>query len=237
MYWLTDNWHSLFPHPWGSVFLTLLALLCGAGVGIERQQKEKPAGIRTMALIALGSSTFTMVGYAFTSNTGDSGRVAAQIVTGVGFLGAGVLLRGTTSVHGVTTAATIWLVAAMGMAIGAGQAGAGIGLALLARIVLNVVNRWEFSRMAGASKSILRLVVDPARGKTEVKLESLLEQFEIPPKAVERSPTADERELWVVRLLLPRRSYHELLMTLVEQPEIYSIERQDGDMTELKTAR
>src|SRR5207237_191613 len=97
-HWLTDNWHSLFPYPWGSISLSILALLCGAWVGIERQRKEKPAGIRTMALIALGSAVFTMVGYAFASSTGDSGRVAAQIVTGIGFLGGGVLLRGSTSI-------------------------------------------------------------------------------------------------------------------------------------------
>jgi putative Mg2+ transporter-C (MgtC) family protein len=225
MQWLTDNWHSLLPFPWGSVLLTILALLCGAWVGIERQRKEKPAGIRTMALIALGSSAFTMVGYAFTSSTGDSGRVAAQIVTGVGFLGGGVLLRGSTGVHGVTTAATIWLVAAIGMAIGAGHAGAGVGLTLLARGVLTIVNRWECSKLAGATESVIRLVVNRNKGKTAVKLESLLEQFELPPKVIERSPMEDDRELWVFRILLPRRSYHELLMTLIEQPEVYSIER------------
>jgi putative Mg2+ transporter-C (MgtC) family protein len=225
MQWLTDNWHSLLPFPWGSVLLTILTLLCGAWVGIERQRKEKPAGIRTMALIALGSSAFTMVGYAFTSSTGDSGRVAAQIVTGVGFLGGGVLLRGSTGVHGVTTAATIWLVAAIGMAIGAGHAGAGVGLTLLARGVLTIVNRWECSKLAGATESVIRLVVNRNKGKTAVKLESLLEQFELPPKVIERSPMEDDRELWVFRILLPRRSYHELLMTLIEQPEVYSIER------------
>ncbi len=225
MQWLTDNWHSLFPYPWGSISLSVLALLCGAWVGIERQRKEKPAGIRTMAMIALGSSAFTMVGYAFASSTGDSGRVAAQIVTGVGFLGGGVLLRGTTSIHGVTTAATIWLVAAMGMAIGAGHAGAGVGLALLARIVLTVVNRWERSSLAGVTESVTRLVVHPGQGKTEVKLENLLEQFEISLQAVQRSPAENDRELWVLRTRLPRRAYHELMMTLAEQPEIYSIER------------
>jgi putative Mg2+ transporter-C (MgtC) family protein len=225
MHWLTDNWHSIFPYPLGSVLLSILALICGAWVGIDRQRKEKPAGTRTMALIALGSAAFTMVGYAFTSSTGDSGRVAAQIVTGVGFLGGGVLLRGSTSVHGVTTAATIWLVAAMGMAIGAGHAGAGIGLALLARGILTFMNRWEYSRLAGATESVIRLVVDPGRGKAEVKLESLLEQFEIPPKAIERTQVEDNRELWILRVLLPRRVYHELMMTLAEQPEIYSIER------------
>jgi putative Mg2+ transporter-C (MgtC) family protein len=209
MHWLTDNWHSLFPYPWGSIFLSILALLCGGVVGIERQRKEKPAGVRTMALIALGSATFTMIGFSFTSNTGDSGRVAAQIVTGIGFLGGGVLLRGSTGIRGVTTAATIWLVAAMGMAIGAGHAGAGVGLALLARGVLSLVNRWESSKLAGARAFVFRL----------------LEQFHIPMKTVERQPAADDRELWIVRCKLPLWSYHELLLALVEQPEVSSIQR------------
>jgi putative Mg2+ transporter-C (MgtC) family protein len=225
MHWLTDNWHSLLPYPWGSISLSVLALLCGGFVGIERQRKEKPAGIRTMALIALGSATFTMIGFSFTSNTGDSGRVAAQIVTGIGFLGGGVLLRGSTGIRGVTTAATIWLVAAMGMAIGAGHAGAGIGLALLARAELFFVNRWESSKLAGARAFVVRLLVNPAEGKAEVKLEDLLEQFHIPMKAVERQPAADDRELWIVRYQLPRWSYHELLLALVEEPDVFSIQR------------
>jgi len=218
MHWLTDNWHSLFPYPWGSISLSILALACGGWVGVERQRKEKPAGIRTMALIALGASTFTMVGYAFTSSTGDSGRVAAQ-------LGGGVLLRGNTGIRGVTTAATIWLVAAMGMAIGAGHAGAGVGIALLTRGVLSLVNRWESSKLAGASAFTIRLTIDPEAGKTEVKLENLFEQFHVPFKAIQRQPAADGRELWVVQSKLPHWAYHELLMALVEEPKICSIQR------------
>ncbi len=226
MHWLIGNWHSLFPYPWGSISLSILALICGGWVGIERQRKEKPAGTRTMALIALGSSTFTMVGYAFTSSTGDSGRVAAQIVTGIGFLGGGVLLRGTTGIRGVTTAATIWLVAAMGMAIGAGHAGAGVGIALLVRVVLSLVNRLESSKLARrASAFTIRLTIDPEAGKTEVKLENLFEQFHIPLKAIQRQPAADGRELWIVQCKLPRWAYHELLMALVEEPNICSIQR------------
>jgi len=225
MHWLTDNWHSLFPYPWGSISLSILALLCGGFVGIERQRKEKPAGIRTMALIALGSATFTMIGFSFTSSTGDSGRVAAQIVTGIGFLGGGVLLRESTGVRGVTTAAIIWLVAAMGMAIGAGHAGAGIGLALLARGALSLVNRWESSKLAGASDFVIRLVVDPAEGKAEVRLENLLEQFHVALKAVKRQPAADDRELWTVQCQLPPWAYHELLLALVEAPDVCSIQR------------
>jgi hypothetical protein len=111
------------------------------------------------------------------------------------------------------------------MAIGSGHAGAGIGLAVLARTVLTVMNRWEYSRLAGAKEAEVRLVVDPAQGKTAVKLESLLEQFEIPSKGIERSSRDDGRELWIVRMLMPRRIYHELMITLAEQPEVYSIER------------
>ena len=225
MHWLIDNWHTIFPYPWGSISLSVLALICGGWVGIERQHKEKPAGVRTMALIALGSATFTMVGYAFTSSTGDSGRVAAQIVTGIGFLGGGVLLRGTTGVRGVTTAATIWLVAAMGMAIGAGHAGAGVGIALLVRGVLSLVNRLESSKLAGARAFTIRMIVDPDAGKTAVKLENLIDQFNIPLKAIEREPAADNRELWTVRFQLPRWGYHELLLALVQEPKICSIQR------------
>ena len=82
MRWLVENWHALLAKPWDAIALAFLALLSGAWVGTERQRREKAAGVRTMALVALGSCTFTLVGYAFTSNTGDSGRVAAQIVTG-----------------------------------------------------------------------------------------------------------------------------------------------------------
>jgi hypothetical protein len=113
----------------------------------------------------------------------------------------------------------------MGKAVGAGHAGAGIGLAVLARTVLTLMNRWEYSRFAGVTESEVRLVVDPNRGKTKVKLESLLEQFEISPKRIERRSQEDGRELWILRTLLPRWIYHELMMTLVEQPEVYSIER------------
>jgi putative Mg2+ transporter-C (MgtC) family protein len=87
MSWLFESWHLLVPKPFSAIFCALIAAFCGAWVGIERERKEKPAGVRTMSLVSLGSCVFTMVGYAFTSNSGDSGRVAAQIVTGIGFLG------------------------------------------------------------------------------------------------------------------------------------------------------
>ena len=86
MSWLIQSWHLFLPKPWAEIALAVLAALCGGSVGSERERREKPAGLRTMALVALGSCTFMMAGYAFTSTTADSGRVATQIVTGIGFL-------------------------------------------------------------------------------------------------------------------------------------------------------
>jgi putative Mg2+ transporter-C (MgtC) family protein len=225
MNWLFESWHLLIPKPWAPVVLSIVAVLSGGWVGNERERRAKPAGLRTMALVALGSCTFTMVGYAFTSNTGDSGRVAAQIVTGIGFLGAGVLIRGSGEVHGTTTAATIWVVAAIGMAIGAGYAVAGAGLAFLVRGVLSLVGRWEVSQYGSRYEAVVTLVFDSHHGKTAIKIERLLNEFGITPTAVPRTDEAEGRERWVIKLRLAGRHARELLFELAQMPEIYAIER------------
>jgi putative Mg2+ transporter-C (MgtC) family protein len=92
-----------------------LAGLLGAFIGLERELRGYPAGIRTLALVTVGAALFTDASKLF---DGDNGRVAAQIVTGIGFLGAGVIFREGYTVRGITTAATIWSAAAIGMAIG-----------------------------------------------------------------------------------------------------------------------
>lgn len=113
----TEMWVKLF-----------LAVICGAAIGIERELHDKPAGLRTNILICVGSALITMVSlhvaltYAERQvNIADPGRIAAQIVSGVGFLGAGTIIQARGSVHGLTTAATIWVMAGVGLAIGAGS--------------------------------------------------------------------------------------------------------------------
>src|SRR5262245_43105201 len=114
----------------------LLAAALGAAIGVEREVRRKPAGLRTNILIALGSALFTAVSLALvTSNNGTPDRVAAQVVTGVGFLGAGAIMRSGRNVHGMTTAATIWVNAGVGMAAGAGE----YALAAIATAVTLVV--------------------------------------------------------------------------------------------------
>jgi putative Mg2+ transporter-C (MgtC) family protein len=99
----------------------LLAAGLGAAIGIERELRRKPAGLRTNILIALGSALFTTMSIELAHGGGTPDRVASQIVTGVGFLGAGAIMRHGPSVHGMTTAATIWVNAAVGVAVGAGE--------------------------------------------------------------------------------------------------------------------
>jgi putative Mg2+ transporter-C (MgtC) family protein len=102
----------------------LVAAVLGAAVGAEREVHEHAAGLRTHLLVAVGSCLFTLVsvyGFQSFSRASDPSRVAAQIVTGIGFLGAGAILREGLTVHGLTTAASLWVIAAIGMAVGLGM--------------------------------------------------------------------------------------------------------------------
>lgn len=102
------------------IFQILLALVLGFAIGFERKMRYKEAGIRTHTIVCVGACLYMIVSkYAFTS--GDPGRVAAQIVSGIGFIGAGMIFNHKQVVHGLTTAAGIWATAAIGMAVGAGM--------------------------------------------------------------------------------------------------------------------
>jgi putative Mg2+ transporter-C (MgtC) family protein len=127
------------------VWKLLLAVALGAAIGVEREFFRKPAGVRTNCLICLGAALFTILSLKLSAGRGDPGRIAAQIVAGVGFLGAGAILRDGGRVVGLTTAAGIWLVAAVGMAVGAGQymvAGLTAAVALVVLRAFDVAESW-----------------------------------------------------------------------------------------------
>jgi putative Mg2+ transporter-C (MgtC) family protein len=110
------------PTPPSEAFLRLaLAAVLGGAIGLEREHRRKPAGLRTNMLIALGSALFSILSVELGAGAGSPDRIAAQVVTGIGFLGAGAILRSGENVHGLTTAATIWVNAAIGMAAGLGS--------------------------------------------------------------------------------------------------------------------
>ena len=124
----------------------LLAAFLGFVVGIERDWSGKPAGIRTNMIIAVSSCLFTILSSeGFLGSPMDTSRVAAQIVTGVGFLGAGALIHNKNHVVGLTTAANIWLVAAIGMAVGTGFSGLAAFVTVLTTfslLFLKPVSHW-----------------------------------------------------------------------------------------------
>jgi putative Mg2+ transporter-C (MgtC) family protein len=115
----------------------LTAALLGSVLGFERELRQKSAGLRTNILIAIGSALFTLMSYELAGEAqgADPGRLAAQIVTGIGFLGAGAIMRTDSGVHGLTTAATVWVNAAVGVAAGGGE----FHLAFIATAVTVVV--------------------------------------------------------------------------------------------------
>ena len=137
--------------PLDFVWRLLLSAALGAALGLEREYRRKPAGLRTNILIAIGSALFTILSVSLTTGTGDPSRVAGQIVTGIGFLGGGAILRNRDTVHGMTTAATIWVNAAIGVACGIGQyelATVSTALTLVVLVVLPPIETY-FERRAG----------------------------------------------------------------------------------------
>jgi putative Mg2+ transporter-C (MgtC) family protein len=126
-------------------FRLIVAAVLGALIGLEREFHAHPAGMRTHLLVAVGSATFTVLSIeAFKSPGADSARVAAQIVTGIGFLGAGAILKDTAGIRGLTTAASLWAVAAVGMA--AGAAAWGVAVAATVIVILSLWPLHEIER-------------------------------------------------------------------------------------------
>jgi putative Mg2+ transporter-C (MgtC) family protein len=133
----------------------LLAAVLGGAIGAERELNDQAAGLRTHMLLTIGACLFTLISaYGFSGGIGtDPSRLAAQIVTGIGFLGGGAIVRHGLTVKGLTTAASIWATASVGVAVGAGSYVLGIGGAVLVvgtlfglRRVSNLLQRWGVSR-------------------------------------------------------------------------------------------
>jgi putative Mg2+ transporter-C (MgtC) family protein len=224
--WIWESWTARWHAPWVNLVLALAAVLCGLLLGGERQRRQKPAGLRTLSLVCLGSAVFTMLSFVFTSTTGDSGRVAAQIVTGIGFLGAGVILHGRRMVSGLTTAAIIWMAAAIGMAVGAGYVLAGLGLSILVnRLMVGIFlyeTRWH------PDLHDIRVVLEYALqgGLTRIRLERVLVDYELKGMGTEWSEPSAETGHLTLKVRMVRVHLHELLSELIDVPGVQSIVRE-----------
>lgn len=151
----------------GSMLRLVFAAVLGGIIGLEREASDKPAGFRTNLLICVGAALLTDLSGFVARNlaspgmTADPGRIAAQIVSGIGFLGAGTILQSRGSVHGLTTAATMWVVAAIGIAVGGRAYVPAIAATLLVMIVLRGLGRIEDRvKTRRARERTIRVVLD-----------------------------------------------------------------------------
>lgn len=140
------------------------SILFGFGLGLERELTNKYAGLRTHILVCLGACVFTILsiyGFPNFSNQGqpygDHARIAAQIITGIGFIGGGTVLRHGSSVYGLTTAATLWVAAAIGMSCGTGMLGMGFITTLLSVGVLVLIRTFERDVLVNTTKNTKRI--------------------------------------------------------------------------------
>lgn len=157
----------------------LLAIACGGLIGVEREIKNKPAGFRTNILICLGSMVFMWISARVAlsvepGHPGDPGRIAAQVVTGIGFLGAGTIIQSRGRVVGLTSAAMIWVVSAVGMSIGAGYGAIGAlttGLVLVVLVGLGLLERRVFGKCVYYD---CQVAFDDDHGRTRAEIDRAL---------------------------------------------------------------
>ena len=177
-----------------------MAAVAGAVVGQERERRERPAGFRTHVLVSVGACLFTLISISLAGEDHDPSRIAAQIVTGIGFLGAGTIIRHGGSVHGLTTAASIWAVAAVGMAAGVGWWQAVIAGTLLLYVGLAFLHLLEGKLFKTKGVLCLRIEMDERYASLE-QISEVLAEAGHQPHPIELA-SDDDTELATARVNL-----------------------------------
>jgi putative Mg2+ transporter-C (MgtC) family protein len=201
-----------------------LAAVLGGAVGAERELSDQPAGLRTHILLTIGACLFTLVSAYGFSGQGDPARLAAQIVTGIGFLGGGAILRHGLSIRGLTTAASIWATAALGVTVGVGRYLLAVGATVLIlatlvglRAVRNLLQR------RGSSVEVYTLLTRP--GLATAELVDLVRREQVTLRGLER--TQEERggdRVQLVVRLPPGYRPERFLETLLRLEGIREVE-------------
>jgi putative Mg2+ transporter-C (MgtC) family protein len=199
----------------------VLAVILGGAVGLERELKGKPAGLRTTILITLGATLFTVLSYRMGVGVGDPGRIAAQVLTGVGFIGAGTILHMRGAVTGLTSAATIWVVAAIGMSVGARAYIEALGATLVVMLVLAGLGPAEHFLARQATRGHLIIHCRPEASALD-ELESLVRRTGL---EIDRTQSRVENVDLVVEFDIrgAKRLHDQLLIAVVHQPGVRSI--------------
>jgi putative Mg2+ transporter-C (MgtC) family protein len=225
--------HSIPTLHWGEALLRLaLAALLGGAIGVERELREREAGLRTHMLVAVGSALFTIVSaYGFheflTSGQAvvraDPTRIAAQIVTGIGFLGAGAIIRQGLSIRGLTTAATLWVVAAVGLAAGAGYYSGAVITTVLVLFAL-----WPLRILAYRGVRRFRpedglLLVELPLGESPSAVIDEVERARVRLDSIELSQEGERRRLELDIALPPGTEVQTLVARIADVPGVTGV--------------
>ena len=215
---------------WDDVALRLVvAAALGGAIGLERELREREAGLRTHLLVSVGAAVFTLVSaygfadfrYGFeTGITLDPTRIAAQIVTGIGFLGAGAIIRQGLSVRGLTTAATLWVVAAIGMAAGAGYYSAAVVGTLIVIVSLWPLRLVAYRALVRIRPEEGRLLLQLAPGRSAAPVLAELERASIRVDSLELEDRETERTVVVGLHLRERERAAELVERLTALEDV-----------------
>lgn len=198
-----------------------LAVLCGGAIGMERELSGKPAGLRTNILICVGATLFTVLSLKLAEGRGDPARIAAQILPGVGFIGAGTILHARGSVTGLTSAATIWVVAAIGMALGNGAYTEALGTTLLVMLVLAGLGYMETHVARRATHTHLQVHAKPETGALE-EIETIVRRTGLHLTRVE---SRRENVDLVIELEVrgPKRLHDQVMIAILHHPVVRSV--------------
>jgi putative Mg2+ transporter-C (MgtC) family protein len=213
--------------PWVMLGRLLLATTLGALVGLERERHGHPAGLRTHILVGMGSALATIVSLSLGEPRGDPGRVAAQVVTGVGFLGAGAIIREGATIRGLTTAASIWATAMLGMA--AGASGPTAKLATIATVLMLLVLWWlhhveKLIAHRGAHCLALDVeVADARRAPAAVMACAADHGYAVNGVEVEQAPSGPAGLLRVRLRGRPSGQHQALVAAIASLPEVRAI--------------
>jgi putative Mg2+ transporter-C (MgtC) family protein len=186
---------------WDIVLRLLAALVLGGAIGLERERQERAAGLRTVTMVSLGSCLFTLLGIYGFANT-DPSRVAAQIVTGIGFLGAGTIFLRKDFVRGLTTAATIWATAAIGMAAATAQYFAAFLTTLLVLIVLMVLKPIELRLFRRPHESGVSFEM-PRAGDNVERVQAALRTIGVDIQSIKLNEISESQEHYEMDLEVP----------------------------------
>lgn len=215
---------------WIEVILrVVLAAVLGGAIGLERELRDREAGLRTHLLVSVGAALFTMVSayawtdWRFSTEEGlvfDPTRIAAQVVTGIGFLGAGAIIRQGLSVKGLTTAATLWVVAAIGMAAGVGYYEAALVTTALVLVSLWPLRIAAYRLAARTRPEEGRLAVDLPAGASAVSVLEAVEKAGADVSSLEFAEEGDRRRVDLLVRLGSGRTAAELIDALTQAENV-----------------